>query len=193
MDGVKKRLGEMAEIISGLGDDRHHEGACSYLYYQPNNLTDIEEPSPLTTIFRKEPISEKQIVRSGDVMIKRLNHDRAYLAAEINTPATISQNLFLIRALSGSCLPEYLAFLFEQQEILSQITQVSGSSAPIRALSAKMLFDISIPIKSIETQRIIGGIWKLGKRRKLLLRKLESENDRLIAAIYNKYIGKEVG
>ena len=189
-DGVGaiiKRLGEVAEIVPGAGDDRRREGKYQYFYYQPNNLSDA--CSVLPTIFRNEPVSEKQLVRNGDIIIKRLNHDRTHVVTKVEKPSTISQNLFIVRIDETKCLPEYLAFLFEQQEVILQTSQMSGSAAPIRALSVKMLADISIPIIALEKQQALGSVWRLAKRRQSLLRKLEAENNRLMTAVYNNTLG----
>ena len=192
MDATLIKLDEIAEVISGVGDERLSSGSYRYYYYQPNSFLDADGPISLPTLFRDEPVLEKHIVKRGDVIVKRLNHDRAYMAEETEGSTTISQNLFIVRTSDGRCLPEYLAFLFEQQEILLQISQVSGTAAPIRAISVKMLHEISIPLIPLEKQRSIGALWKLSKRKQSLLKKLEAENGRLMTAVYNKYIGNEV-
>jgi len=188
LDATYLKLGDIAEIIPGIIGDKLHAGAYSYLLYQPNSYSDSGEIISIPTVFRNEPVPVKQIVCKGDVIVKRLNHEHVCLVAETEGESTVSHNLFIIRAKEGVCYPDYLAFLLEQQETVSQMAQVSGSAAPIRVLSVKMLREISMPLVPIERQRIIGALWNLTKRRQSLLKKLDSENIQLMTAIYYGYI-----
>jgi restriction endonuclease S subunit len=64
----------------------------------------------------------------------------ALVVSNITKPTVISINLFIIRP-KKDIVPEYLACLLEQAGVMSQIEHISGTSASIKAISAKKLAD----------------------------------------------------
>ena len=179
------KLNEVAEIITGVAISTSVEGLHRYFYYQPNSFLESGEVVELSSITRKEPVSERQLVRIGDVLVKRLNPNFPLFVSDLSGESIVSTNLYIIRGKSD-IVPEYLAFLFEQPSVLNQISQFSGASSAIKAISAKKLMDITIPILPIEKQDLIGKWWKLVKKRKQLLSAYIAENDRLISAVTEK-------
>lgn len=183
MDAKFCNLGTVAEIIPGV-DSRDAGGGYQYTLFQPNSFTEYGTTSDLQTIRRTETIPEKLILKPGDVLMKRLNPNFVFLMHNAEKASTVSQNLFVIRP--GSAIsPTYLGYLLEQKDVLSQIEQLSGSAAAIRAISLKKLIDVSIPLLPMDRQRLIGELWLLGKKRKQLLTQFIEENDKLITALYN--------
>jgi restriction endonuclease S subunit len=176
------RLREIAEIITGIAEDKSVEGAFRYSCYQANSFSESGEISELPIITRKEVVSERQLVKEGDVLLKRLNPNFPLLVVEPPEDSVVSSNLFILRA-GGGILPSYLAFLFEQPNILAQVTQISGANSAIKAISAKKLKDITLPILPLDIQALTGKYWGSGKRRKKLLLEYISENDRLMATV----------
>lgn len=176
------KLCDIAEIITGVVEDSGADGAFRYNCYQPNSFSESGEISELPIIRRKEVISERHLVKEGDVLVKRLNPNFPLLVAEPPESSVVSSNLFILRCGKG-VLPMYLAFLFEQPSILVQITQFSGANSVVKAISAKKLKDASLPIVSLDKQEQIGKLWALGKRRKQLLFEYITQNDRLMAAV----------
>lgn len=182
MKPKQARLYEVSEIITGIVEDKNGEGIFRYPCYQANSFSDSGEVFDLSTITKKEAVSERQFVREGDVLIKRLNPNFPLLVVDPPEEGVISSNLFIIRA-GPDIEPSYLAFLFEQASILLQITQISGASFAIKAVSAKKLKNVVIPVFSFDMQQQIGQWWVSGKRRKKLLLQYISENDRLMATV----------
>jgi len=66
---------------------------------------------------------------------------------------------------------------------LSQIEHLSGTAAIIKAISAKKLAEIVIPIPPIRTQQILGQLWMLEKRHRKLLIDYVTESERFFSAI----------
>jgi hypothetical protein len=177
MDKRFVKLNDVAEVITGIAAD-NTDGRYSYFYYQPNNFIESGEVTDLTVVKRNELVQERQLIKMGDILVKRLNPNYPLLISELPGDSIVSPNLYIVRGGPG-IIPEYLAFLFEQSSVLSQITQLSGANAAIKAISAKKLVDISIPLIPTEKQVLIGKWWTLAKRRKKLLMEYISETDKL--------------
>ena len=182
MKTQQTKLSEVAEIVTGIAEDKGGEGAFAYRCYQPNSFSEGGEISELPIITKKEMVSERQLVRAGDVLVKRLNPNFSLLVLSPLKDSVVSSNLFILRA-GQSIMPVYLAFLFEQPNILAQGTQLSGASSAIKALSAKKLEDIIIPVLPREKQEQIGKWWESGKKRKKLLLEYITESDRFVTAV----------
>ena len=181
------KLCEAAEIITGVPANTSEEGSYQYFYYQPNSFIESGKVVELSSIVRKEPVSKRQLVQIGDVLVKRLNPNFPLFVSGLSGESVVSTNLYIIRSKSD-VVPEYLAFLFEQSSVLTQISQFSGASSAIRAISANKLMDITIPVLSIEKQDLIGKWWKLVKKRKQLLSEYIIESDKLISVIAEKIL-----
>ena len=180
MVAQKMRLSEVADIITGITNSDVN-GPFQYFYYQPNSFSESGTVVELSKISRNEPVSERQLIRIGDVLVKRLNPNFPLFISELLGESVISTNLYVIRAKSGTA-PEYLAFLFEQSSVLIQIAQFSGANSVIKAISVNKLKDVMIPVLPFEQQELVGKWWNLVKRRKQLMASYLAETDRLVAA-----------
>lgn len=182
----EKRLGDIAEItagIAGFGD----QGGFAYQVVQPNSFNDTGYMGDIDIQYRSDKISEKLLLFSGDILVKRLNPSFVHVVAEDSTGMAVSQNLLVVRP-SGEVDPFYLGYLLEQKEIIGQVEHVTGSSAAIKAVSVKKLADIKIPVIPLNEQRKVGEIWKLSRRRKQLLNEYMEESDRLVSMLASQII-----
>lgn len=182
MNTRQVKLDEVAEIITGVAASKGSEGPYHYFYYQPNSFTESGEVIELADVVRNELVPERHLVRIGDVLVKRLNPNFPLLVSELSGDSIVSTNLYIVRAKSG-IVPEYVAFLFEQSSVLTQVSQFSGANSVIKAISAKKLMDITIPLLPIEKQDLVGKWWTLVKKRKKLLTEYIDETDKLTASI----------
>ena len=181
------RLGEVAEVyagIPGFGD----EGEYSYQVLLPNSFTDTGEISFVEIQNKHEEISRQQMLRQDDILVKRLNPSFVHIVSDKTAGMVASQNLLVVRPLKA-VYPFYLGYLLEQKEIIGQILQVTGSAAPIKAISIKKLADTMIPIVPREKQIKIGGLWRLSRQRKQLLHEYIDENDKFVSALTSHIIG----
>ncbi|MEL7570765.1 MAG: hypothetical protein AAGU14_09435 [Eubacteriaceae bacterium] len=73
--------------------------------------------------------------------------------------------------------------LFEQSSVLSYIEHISGTAVAIKAISAKKLADMMIPMIPIEKQKALGELWRLSKRQKRLLQEYMFESERFLSGL----------
>ena len=182
----EKRLGDIAEIIAGaagFGD----KGAYCYRVVQPNNFSETGFVNNVIVQYRSDEISEKLLLSSEDILVKRLNPSFVHVVSEETVGMAASQNLLVVRP-SSEINTFYLGYLLEQKEIIGQVEHVPGSAAAIKAVSVKKLADTKIPIIPLDKQHKVGEIWKLSRRRKQLLNEYMKENDRLVSMMASQII-----
>lgn len=185
MQYQRRKLGEVAEVIAGLsGLDT--KGEYKYNVVQPNNLTEDGQVTGAIVLNRSEPLPQKQLLVPGDILIKRLNPSYVFQVKTPTANLSFSQNMFAIRPKDGMD-SNYLAFLLEQQDVLGEIMHVTGKASVVKAISAKMLNDVEIPVPSTEKQQTIGKTWELLRRRKRLLQEYLQENEEI-----EKYLAKKI-
>lgn len=186
MQSQRKKLGEVADIIAGL-TGFESTGRYKYQVIQPINLSEDGELAGTTFLCRSDPLPQKQLLVPGDILIKRLNPSYVF---QINAPVkdlTFSQNMFAIRPKDGID-SNYLAFLLEQQDVLGEIMHVTGKASVVKAISAKMLNDVVVPIPPYERQQTVGRLWTLFRKRRRLLHKYIQENDALESSLATKIL-----
>lgn len=180
-------LKEIAEIIAGFADMRLEETKFKFSVLQANSFSDCGELCPLQIMYRKKEPDENMLIQNGDILVKRLNPNFSFVVDNIKGKIVATQSLFIIRP-KGEVLSEYLAYLFEQKEVLSQIEHISGSGLAIRAVTKDKLLNVEIPIIPFEQQHAIGQLWLLTKRRKRLLTEYTAEYERLVLVLSKKTI-----
>lgn len=186
MISVEKRLGDIAEIMAGIPGFTD-KGKFKYKVVQPNSFTDTGEMNAVEVQKRDDEISERQLLTSGDILVKRLNPSFVHVVTIESVGMAVSQNLLVVRP-GNEVDPYYLGYLLEQKEILGQVEHVTGSAAAIKAVSVKKLAGIAIPVIPIPEQRKVGAIWKLSRKRKQLLNEYMTENDRLVSLLASQII-----
>lgn len=186
MISVEKRLGDIAEIMAGIPGFTD-KGKFKYRVVQPNSFTDTGEMNAVEVQKRDDEISERQLLTSGDILVKRLNPSFVHVVTIESVGMAVSQNLLVVRP-GNEVDPYYLGYLLEQKEILGQVEHVTGSAAAIKAVSVKKLAGIAIPVIPLPEQRKVGAIWKLSRKRKQLLNEYMAENDRLVSLLASQII-----
>lgn len=186
MISVEKRLGDIAEIMAGIPGFTD-KGKFKYRVVQPNSFTDTGEMNAVEVQKRYDEISERQLLTSGDILVKRLNPSFVHVVTIESVGMAVSQNLLVVRP-GNEVDPYYLGYLLEQKEILGQVEHVTGSAAAIKAVSVKKLAGIAIPVIPLPEQRKVGAIWKLSRKRKQLLNEYMTENDRLVSLLASQII-----
>ncbi len=183
---IEKRLGDIAEIMAGIPGFAD-KGRYKYKVVQPNSFTDTGEMNAVETQKRGDEISQRQLLISGDILLKRLNPSFVHVVTLESAGMAVSQNLLVVRP-GNEVDPYYLGYLLEQKEILGQVEHVTGSAAAIKAISIKKLADIMIPVIPIADQRKVGEVWKLSRKRKQLLNDYMAESDRLVSMLASRII-----
>lgn len=178
----------VADITTGFTDESEAQGCYQYRVIQPTCFPDFEPSQFFPLLKRSQPPPQDQMLRKGDILIKRLNPGSVIYFESIGADTIASQNLFVIRAKNDMVLSSYLGYLLEQPAILAQFSQLSGSVSAIRALSVKALSKLELPCVSMEQQRAIGELWLLSKKRQHLLREYAQQSERLMAALYSEIL-----
>ena len=181
---IEKRLGDIAEIMAGIPGFAD-KGRYKYKVVQPNSFTDTGTMNAVETQKRGDEISERQLLTSGDILVKRLNPSFVHVVTLESAGMAVSQNLLVVRP-GNEVDPYYLGYLLEQKEILGQVEHVTGSAAAIKAISIKKLADIMVPIIPLTDQRKVGEVWKLSRKRKQLLNDYMAESDRLVSVLASR-------
>ena len=178
---------EIAEIITGYTDLTAEESEYRYAVLQANSFSDTDELTPLQDMYRPKVAAENALVRSGDVLVKRLNPNYSFVVRSLPEQTVATQSLFIIRP-NDRILPEYLAYLLEQKEVLSQIEHISGSGLAIRAVTKDKLSNAEVLIMPLEQQHAIGQLWILAKKRRRLLTEYTREYERFVSLFLKKTI-----
>jgi len=185
---AETQLCEVAEIISGTVEDKAAvSGRYEYRYLQPNSFDENGDTGEFSIIYKDIPVPDSQQLALNDIIIKRLNPKYPFVVVSLPEPTLISQNLFIIRP-KAKIYAAYLACLFEQANMLSQIEHLIGSMVAIKAISAKKLMNITMPLLAMDKQMALGNYWLLSKNRKQLLAQYMYENDRLLAVTADKLL-----
>jgi hypothetical protein len=185
----KVKLKEIANILNGMPDTRLPEkakavGALRYNFIQPNHLGIFNDIHSVSEIRRYVSVDENYFVRKNDILLKRLNPDIATLIMEDMINTVFSSNLFVIRVRNDYC-PAYIACLLESHGLNWLNSNIVGSVAAIRSVSAKSLADLDISSIEYDKQKAIGRMWLLYKKRRKLLANMIEEDQRLMVAIIN--------
>lgn len=180
------KLGEIAGILNGIPDSKqtwpaNNSGALIYKYIQPNHLGIFNDIQYVTEIRRQNPLDNSCLIHKNDILFKRLNPDIATLVDEDMLNTTFSSNLIVIRVFK-EYYPSYIACLLENQGKVWLNSNITGSVAAIKSISAKSLAELDIPVVQYEKQKAIGELWLLYKKRKMLINNLIAEDQRLMAA-----------
>ena len=186
MISIEKCLGDIAEIMAGV-TGFVDKGKYQYKVVQPNSFADTGTIGTVEMQERSDEIPKKQLLTSGDILVKRLNPSFVHVVTLESLGMVASQNLLVVRP-GPEVDPFYLGYLLEQKEILGQVEYVTGSKAAIKAISIKKLAEIVIPVVPIVDQRRVGEVWKLSRKRKQLLNDYIAENDRLVSMLASKII-----
>ena len=182
----KMRLGDIAEILAGI-TGFVEKGRYRYKVVQPNSFADTGTMCSVEIQNRNDIITPKQLLVSGDILLKRLNPTFVYVVSSESAGMVPSQNLLVVRP-GKSVNPFYLGYLLEQKEILGHVEHVTGSAAAIKAVSIKKLAGITVPIIPLSEQCRVGELWKLSRKRKQLLNDYIAENDRLVSILASRII-----
>jgi hypothetical protein len=183
------KLGQISAILNGVPDAKQfeieNESTITYRFIQPNHLDACNDIPKAARIKRSTPIDDNYLLKKYDILFKRLNPDIATLINEDMANTTFSSNLFAIRVSKDYC-PAYIACFLETQGIAWLNSNIVGSVAAIRSISAQAIAALDIPVVELDKQNAIGQVWLLSKKRKKLLNELMIEEQRLITALFHK-------
>lgn len=183
MDIFKKvPLGEVASILPGLfPQETRTAEPIVYPAVLPQQLTGLGIIGEFGEVRRDAPCAPAQILRSGDLLLRRLNPEFVVCFEETGASVVPSANVYVIRPRDGLD-SSFLEFLFRNPDFLTRSLRLGGMKTTT-AITVAQLSDCLIPLPTMDVQREIGGFWKLAQKRKRLLSQFIEENERLLNAI----------
>lgn len=125
---------------------------------------------------------EKYIVNPGDILfMSRGINNYAVLVESVPNPTIAPLTFFIIRP-KQNVLSEYLVWCLNQEMVKAQLNEMrAGVGTPM--IPSREFKELSIPIPSMATQKLIAELGMLQMREKQLLRQLAEETARLHQAI----------
>ena len=179
-------LSSVADVRSGITDERNSDtGEYCYQLIQPTSLTTSGDLGGIITVRRKRELPSDDLVRTGDLLLRRLNTGTPFVIRSCPDNAVISTNLYRIRP-NERVNVNYLAYLFDAGGLLGSIEHTIGSGTAIKSVSAKQLCDLPIPMIPLATQTQLGRYWMLSRVRASLMEQLEREYNLLVKIILPK-------
>jgi len=184
MNVAYKVLGEIAEIIAGIPEGKK-KGDKEYKYFciQPSHLNDNNELLKFDVVYRAKPINEKALVKKEDILIKRLSPSYINLVMGNYKNAYVTSNIMIVRC-NEKIISDYLAAILEVQG-LKTLKHHTKRGVTIQTISKKELSLIEIPLPDLQTQKILGEIWLLNKRKQKLLNDLAIKENDFIHSLFN--------
>ena len=179
-----KFLGDIAEIIAGIPEGKK-KGKKRYEYFciQPSHLNNNNKLSEFDLVSRAKPINEKALVKKEDILIKRLSPSYINLVMGSYKNAYVTSNIMIVRR-NEKIISDYLAAILEVQG-LKTLKHHTKRGVTIQTISKKELSLIEIPLPDLQTQKILGEIWLLNKRKQKLLNDLAIKENDFIHSLFN--------
>jgi len=184
--GKHIKLGQLADIINGIPDVKPAAYTTSpsitYNLIQPNHLGPYNNIQGYSVLKRPVPVNHNYLLRTGDILLKRLNPDNAVIVDTAPAQTIFSSNLFVIRVRDNYYAP-YIASFLESLTWLN--SNLVGSFSAIRSVSLKTLAELDIPDIAYERQQAVGHLWLLHKKRQRLLEDFKTQDQQLFTAVMN--------
>ncbi len=179
-----KLLSDIAEIIAGIPEEKK-KGSKGYKYFciQPSHLNDNNKLSEFDLVDRAKPINEKALVKKRDILIKRLSPSSINLVMDNYKNAYVTSNIIIVRG-NEKIISDYLAAILEVQR-LRTLKHHTKRGVTVQTISKKELSLIEIPLPDLQTQKILGEIWLLNKRKQKLLNDLAIKENDFIKSLFN--------
>ena len=179
-----KLLGDVAEIIAGIpeGKKKSNKG-YKYFCIQPSHLNDNNKLSKFDEVYKAKPINEKALVKKEDILIKRLSPSSINLVMDSYKNAYVTSNIIIVRR-NEEIISDYLAAILEVQG-LRTLKHHTKRGVTVQTISKKELSNINIPLPDIKTQKILGEMWLLNKRKQKLLNDLAIKENDFIKSLFN--------
>jgi len=179
-----KLLGDVAEIIAGIPEEKK-KGDKEYKYFciQPSHLNDNNKLSEFDLVGRTKPINEKALVKKEDILIKRLSPSSINLVMGNYKNTYVTSNIMIVRR-NEKIISDYLAAILEVRG-LRTLKHHTKRGVTVQTISKKELSLIEIPLPDLQTQKILGEIWLLNKRKQKLINDLAIKENDFIQSLFN--------
>ena len=160
----KKRVSEIAEVISGVYLQAEPYGDVSYL-----QIKDLLSESPEKTASKVtlSPKNERYLLAKGDLLFAGKGTTYLCKVFDLDIPAIASTTLYIIRLTSKDILPDYLCWYLNQPSVMALMkAQQVGTGTPL--IHKQVVEDFEIPVPDLDTQQHIVELARLQAKEKEL-------------------------
>jgi len=179
-----KFLGDVAEIIAGIPEEKKKsDKEYKYFCIHPSHLNDNNKLLKFDVVYRAKPINKNALIRKKDILIKRLSSSSINLVMDSYENTYVTSNIMIVRC-NKKVISDYLAAILEVQG-LRTLKHHTKRGVTVQTISKKELSLIVIPLPDLQTQRILGEIWLLNKRKQKLLNDLAIKENDFIQSLFN--------
>lgn len=167
------KLSQIASITSGINERRNPQGTIYYLsasdFVAPHTLDPLLHPSIMPS-----PKLEKHFLNKGDVLILSKGHHGfvAHSYQAIKQPAVASSIFMVLRNVSPTVLPEYIAWYINLKSTQDELINFSRGSV-LPAINKTILGELKIQVPDLETQKKIVKLDHLKKTETNIINQLD--------------------
>lgn len=182
----KFKIKDVADVFIGVNLRNSVDGFHIYNLIKPSDLNEFNELNPIEKIKLTKEVSEKLLVKSKDILVKRVHPAFVTLVEKRMKKTIVSSNLIILRS-KGIIYPKYLGGILEFLNAKT-MSHYSQRGETIRSLSKREIEDFRIPVPDYNIQKNLGEIWFLNKKKKKLLKNKFDIQDDFINSLYYKMI-----
>lgn len=183
-----KKLKDICDVfISRPIIDKEHDENSFLL--TPSNLLSNNIIIEMDKVCISKRSNAKFLLRTGDILIKRLNPVFVNVFDQNDYPTYASSNIIIVRPKDDN-LSKYIAAVFYIYGI-DTMTHYVRRGVTIQALSAKELAEIRIPLVPVCDQKKIGELWSLYQRKSSLKEKLDKYENIYMRNAFKKILSEE--
>lgn len=186
------KLEEIADIIIGINEARGKKsGEFTYHMVTPADLDDSNDFDRLEPVNLETEVGDHNLVRRGDLLIKRVSPNFVTLVTSEISGVVVSSNMLIIRC-HRSVVPAFLAGYLELRG-LEALKHYTERGMIMHSVSKRELNEFMIPLPDMETQKVLGELWLLNKRKRDLLSRLSEKESDHIKSIYIRALSEGRG
>lgn len=189
---TERKLEEIADIIIGINEARGKKsGEFTYHIVTPADLDDSNDFERLESVNLETEVGDHNLVRRGDLLIKRVSPSFVTLVTGEVSNVVVSSNMLIIRC-HQSAVPAFLAGYLELRG-LEALKHYTERGMTMHSVSKKELNEFMTPLPDMETQKVLGELWLLNKRKRDLLSRLSEKESDHIKSIFIKTLSEGRG
>lgn len=165
-----------------------------------HHLVQLKDFSPDRTVldtsnlsrFSPDRISSERNLKNGDVLyLSKGANNFAFAVRNLPKPTLAASYFFVLRP-TETILPDYLAWILNQNTSKAEVTRQVASGARIPVVRKSVLEELPIPLPPLETQQKIIELAGLQRREQELMQELMQANEELYSAVCQKMAIQEL-
>ena len=192
-----KKLSELAQVQSGLVLSRKvaKNDSVHSIEYRNLNLRSIQDDGNinlqlLDQYFACEKLEEQFITGINDIVVRLFPPFRPVLITETLKGLVVPSQSAIIRLQSDELLAKFLCCYLTHRNVMD-VLAIRESGLVSSGIKISALLELSIPLPSVERQRVTAVCWELNMRRKQLYLELVRQYDYKLDVVINNVIGGE--